>query len=232
MKRFLSLLLVSVLALNAVAVALADDDFDLSPIRNNDRFDISVNSEDEVAFITTTFSASDRSFVHEDEHPEYYSTFESDMIVLDYFSNDAHPVLRTWIKYATTEPLYPTAVTFTIDNKDYTFSGIGMPENSDEDETGVTEEVLIRYGVDSIEFLIAMDEIRKSVADDLDSELTMKEIDEKYAIPFVLHGIKDVTSTMRIGSLLDIMFIMNAFLDVNGDLSDVSSPSKLVITEK
>ena len=160
MKKVMVLWISAIILFTSVNIAFATASVDLSVISgNSEMYEISVNSDDDIAFVNSSIPVSCRAFEHEYENPNYYSVLETDILIHDYFSSDPYAVMRTWIKYNATEYLYPTSATFTIEGKDYTFSGIGDKTWSSEDGSGGTmERMLIIYGntEEHKEFLSAM----------------------------------------------------------------------------
>ena len=105
MKRLLCAILCLCLL---CAAAAAETGFDLSVIRQNDYLEIDVDSEEEVAFVESTFSTKDLSFVHSRESEKLYSSTHMDILIIDYFSSGAYPVWRLWITVSTDENLIPS----------------------------------------------------------------------------------------------------------------------------
>ena len=228
MKKFIAYLLSLLLICTALTTASATTTVDLSQISGNtDLYEISVNSDSEVAFVTTTISVSNRSFTHKFENPNYYSCLESDLLIHDYFGSSPYAVMRTWIKYAATEYLYPTSVTFTIEDTDYTFSGIGNKSWSEEDGSGGTsEKMLIIYGdtTDYWSFITAMANWAEVLLNDDDSD--------DYEIAMTIHGTTDVETTLGWGPAYDFLFTVLGMADIGGKLEDSgSSASTLKVTE-
>lgn len=221
-KKLVALFLSLTLLLTALTPALAADEFDISNFRDEDLFDISVDADNEVAFITTNMSAGTRSFVHDLESDVRYSCFESDVLVLDYFSSQPYGILRTWIHYAADEYLYITNVSFIIGKQQYTFSGVADKEWWTQYDDGIMEDVLIMYGdtSDMVAFLLAVE-----------NEISQVREDDHYTpdVTLILHGTKDVTGTVGSGALLDLYVMTMGFLSANGDLAD-AIPTTLKVT--
>ncbi len=220
-KRLVALALSLVLMLTIVSPAVADDGFDISYIRKNDKiFEISVNDEEEIAFITTVISVADRSFTHEYESKTRYSYLESDILVLDYYSDNPEGILRTWIVYSADEFLYITSVSFFVNGKEYIFSGIADSEWHYEFDDGIMEKVLIKYGAEgSADFLDAV----------IDEGIKSND-DENYSpeIKMVLHGTKDVTVNLGRYPILDLTLITLTWVMANGTVPSTPSTLKVV----
>lgn len=222
-KKLVALFLSLTLLLTAAFPALATSVLDLSPFRDEEYFDISVDTDSEVAFITTKLPVSDRAYVHDLESDVRYSSFESDVLVLDYFSSKPYGILRTWIRYAADDFLNITSVSFIIGKQQFTFSGVADKDWHEQYDNGIVETVLIKYGgtADMATFLLAVSE-----------EIGKRMEDETYVpdVKMILHGTKDVTATVTDGPLLDLYVMMVTFIEGNGDLSDASPTTLKVVT--
>lgn len=209
--RMLSLLLCLTCVFSTCGVAAAaTKPLDLTPIRGSSLYDISVNKDDDVAFITSTLTTADRSFNHKYENDYLYSSTEFDIIVINYFEDNAYPVFRLWIYYTADDYNYNTGVTFTLGGKDYTFSGISGSDSLTKKDNGVCEDLLIKIGTDNADFLLALLEYGKPFeAEGFDN---YKDI----AIPMTLHGVEDINVTLDAGFLLDFYALINAFSNING----------------
>ena len=146
MKKIVSLLLIAILIISVPQQAFAArDPLDFSVVRNSDNLTIDVDRDNNVAFIESSLSTSDRSFNHKYENDYLYSSTKFDVIIVDYYG-DSYPVFRLWIKYTADKFQYINAVTFIVDDVRYTFSGISSTDSLTEIEHGVSEDLLIKYG--------------------------------------------------------------------------------------
>lgn len=146
MKKVLSFLLSAILLVSLCAPTLAESKFDFSYVKeNNSIYEISVDSDQDCAFITTTLPVSYRSFTHELESSTRYSSFQSDILVNDYYEKTPYSLFRTWITYAADEELNITSVSFFLDGKEYIFSGIGDKKWHYQFDDGIIEQVLIVF---------------------------------------------------------------------------------------
>ena len=217
MKKSFTLILALAL-LFSCASSLADG-YDMSYIRENSTvFTIDVNDDSGVAFVESTLSVKDRSFVHRHESDHRYSSTKFDVLVINYGRSTAYPVPRLWITYCANEYIYYDSVTFTVNGRDYTFTGISDPDWRSEDEKGVVEEALIKFGTQGVDFLFALKDYRgnfSSYAELMDERSGPK-------IKMILHGIdEDVNVTLGGGFLLDFTYIIEgAYLETDG-LSDI-----------
>ncbi len=225
MKKLVALCLSVVMALTMVSSAFAANVFDMSFVRNSDSLEISVNSDEDIAFVTTTLSTSTRAFTHDLESESLYSSFETDILVQDYYSSAPKGILRTWINYTADEFLYITSVSFYVGDKIYTFSDIADDDWHYELDGGVMEQVLIIYGDEGTAELLA------AIMDEVDKWRESSESGQTYdpEIKMVLHGTKDVTATVGIGPLSDLYAMMITWLLANGSSSSV--PSTLTVTD-
>ena len=215
---FLSLVLVG-------SVSLATSTIDLSYFRENSNlYSIDVNNDSEVAFITTTLNAASRCFHHDNEHDQYYSTFESDILVHDYFSSEPYGVMRIWINYFAKDFLNINSVTFQIGGKDYTFTG--CCENDWKvklDNGGVEEQALIIASDSNWDFWSALIDI-------LDP-LLENGLDDFTPIPVILHGSRDVTITMDAGAAVDFASIVIGAGSSGVKSADAGTGTKLTVTD-
>ena len=213
MKKTLSFVLALALLCSCSSSLAAG--YDMTYIRKNSNvFTIDVNEDSGVAFVESTLSAEERSFVHRHESDHRYSTTMFDVLVVNYETTTAYPVPRLWITYCADEYIYYDSVTFTLNGKDYTFTGISDPNWCSQDEKGVIEETLIKFGTDAVDFLFALKNYREKFA-------SYKELMDETRGPkikMVLHGlIEDITVTLDGGFLLDFTYIIEgAYLETNG----------------
>ena len=185
MKKIFSFILVLAL-LCSCASSLADG-YDLAYVKDSGSvFSIDEDTDRGVAFVESSLSASDRSFVHKYESDHRYSSTRFDILVVDYGQSDAYPVPRLWVIYCADEYLNYDSVTITLDGKDYTFTGISDPDWRTRDEKGVIEKVLIKFGSENLDFLSAMENLteRYPTYDELMDETNGPKV------KMVLHGRK------------------------------------------
>lgn len=230
MKKVLSFLLSAILLVSLCVPALAESKFDFSYVKENSSiYEISVDSDQDCAFITTTLSVSDRSFTHELDSSTRYSSFQSDILVNDYYGKTPHGIFRTWITYAADEELNITSVSFFLDDKEYIFSGIGDKKWHYQFDDGIIEQVLIIFDNSSehVEFLSALAEVAQQAINNLGEDDA-----EPCSVKMVLHGTKDVTATVEDGPLLDWVTVFLAFINSNGNLNDTSGSTLKIVNAK
>lgn len=156
MKRMLKAAALTCLLLCALcSAALAQ--FDLSEFEFEGEYKdmYSISHENDNVFIDAGLSAKEKSFSHEHESKEYYSTLEADLIVLYPGQSQEYVVPRLWICCCSDgKPFGIRTAEFTIGDTAYTYE----PENIGTTYPGngsAKEELLIKFGRDSLEMLRA-----------------------------------------------------------------------------
>ncbi len=225
MKKFLAVLLAVMLVCGACAAALAE--LDLAPIREDDTlYSIDVDTESDVAYIESKLSAADRSFTHKYESSTRYSNTKFDILVVDYLKENAYPVMRLWVTYcADDDYMNITSASFILNGKKYTFSGIGNKDWYVKDDDGYAEQVLIRFGMDNIDFLVALEDIFGDTED-------VTEAAENATCKLILHGREDVEVDLDAGFFLDFLVIKLGMVNINGlDFLEKASSSTMKVTD-
>ena len=206
MKKLICALICIPLLLSS---SLADGKFDMSAIRNNEYLEIDVDNEKEVGYVESTLSSHERSFTHSKEATNLYSTTQMDFLIIDYFSSKAYPVWRLWMSVATDDKFYHiTSVTFTIDGKDYTFSNVADKDWFFERDNGYIQQLLIKFGVENSEFILAVLKVLES-APDFDTAFATR-------IPVVFHGTEDITAELGDGFIGEFMIFLHVLSESNG----------------
>lgn len=225
MKKTVAVFLSLVFVLGACSPALADK-FDLSALRSNEYLDIDVDVEKEIALVESNFSVKDRSFSHPNESSTQYSFTKFDMLIIDYFGTDPYPIWRLWLTLSTQNQFYYiTSVTFTIDNKEYTFSGVSDKDWFYTEENSCRQELLIKFGKENLDFLRAMQTLVKKIYGNMDS---LEEVFSTIKIPIVFHGTKDIEAELDIDFLMEFMIFMYGFINCNGfDYIDYSNGTEM-----
>ncbi len=213
MKRIAALLMTAVL-LFAAMPALADEKLDLSVFRDNPTlYTIDVNTEDDVAFVESALSAKDRSFVHKYESENRYNTTKFDILVVDYLQSDPYPIFRLWISYCSDDSyMNINTASIIFNGKKYTFSGIADKDWYYHDEKGYREDVLIKFGMDNVEFLT---DLEKALGDDSDASAMIKAAETMKA-KLILHGRENIEAELGEGFFLDFLLIKAGFMRCNG----------------
>ncbi len=211
MRRFLSIFLCFILLLSICPVSFAV--IDLSPLQGSDLFSIDIDEDTDSAFVTTTLTLSDRAFHHKRDSPFLNSNTQFDILLVNY-SKAAYPVFRLWINYVADEINNITGVTFTLDGKRYSFSGIAGSDRQYDLDVCTLESLLVRFGNDNSEFLSALLSYSQKFFND---DLTTQNLDQ-VSIPLTLHGDEVIETTLNGNFLLDFMAIASALASI-GDTS-------------
>lgn len=226
MKKYFAFILALSLLFSCASSLAAG--YDMSYIRKNSEvFTVDVNEDSGVAFVESTLSVGDRSFVHRHENDRLYNSTRFDILVVNYESSSSYPVPRLWITYCADEYIYYDSVTFTVNGMDYTFTGISDPEWRSKDENGAAEETLIKFGAENVDFLYALKDYRgnfSSYAELMDEKNGPK-------INMVIHGEnEDVNVTLGGGFLLDFTYIIEAAYLENGGLGYIDRVNSTEMT--
>ncbi len=215
------------LCLFAGCVRSYADPIDLSYVReHSSTMSLEVDSEEDIAFVDSELTVKDRSFIHKYESDNRYSATEFDVLLIDYSRSSIRAVPRLWIYYSADEYLYVNSVTFNVGGKAYTFTDIASPDRRRKDDKGAMEDLLIKFGFDNCDFLIALEEFIKpyNTLDLLkDAKITM-----------TLHGTEDVTVELGFGFLLDFaVVIKGAYININGfdTILEVVNPTPMQVNE-
>lgn len=196
MKKIISVLLAAVMILSICSTAFAKTGFDMSYFEEGDTFTIEIDDDGDTAFIYYDVSAAIRSFVHKYESNEYYSTFDTDIIIVDYDKkSDRYPVLRTWIDYRADEYMNFESVSFIIDGKEYLFSDISLDDSCEELEVGIREDLLVKYGDYSEDFVNVLFEKSYELLSQASEEDELNFPEMK----MILHGKEDIEADVSEG---------------------------------
>lgn len=227
MKKTICVILTFMMLFGAVSSVFAEDEpFDLSFARDNSNiYELDVDLDNDCAFVTSTLSAKDRSFTHSNESDSMYSSTEFDLLVLNYLENTRFPVFRLWIMLSTeTDYEYITSATFTFEGKSYTFSDIADKEWFTKNDSGdYMQKVLIKFGLDDIEFIMALLEYEQ--------KWLAANYDDSFTVKLVLHGAENIETTLGKQFLYDFTAIQIALSQTNGVQfinKTVSTPMKVV----
>lgn len=223
MKRIVSVSLLFFMMIGICSGAAADT-FDMSALRTNEYLDIDVDTDSGVAFVESILTANDLSFTHSNESNTQYSYSRFDMLVINYFKTTAYPVLRLWLTVSTEgEYFYFTSATITVNDKRFTFSDIADKDWFEKKESSYSQDMLIKFGVDNLEFLAEVEKVVNACesVDDL----------EAVRLPIVFHGTKDIEAKLSVGFFLEFIVFKNAMLVSNGfDFLDKASASAMKVT--
>lgn len=212
MKKLLALLTAVLLLVMPLTSALAAT-LDLSYVKNHtDKlYTIDVDSTDDIAFVETQLSVAARSFVHRYDSAYRYSSTKWDMLILDYSKgSDAVPLLRLWVIYCADNRYQNIhSITFNIDGVEYTFTNVGSADRRTHDENGYRESLLIKFGMDNLDFLAAIDRV---IPDDHSA------VEDLQGLPatMTLHGDEDFVIQLDSGFFIDFLAMEEAFISSNG----------------
>ncbi len=175
---------------------------------NQDMFTVSQNADAGAVFIEAKLSAQERAFIHKYESTTRYSSTKFDVIVVNYGTPSACPVLRLWITYcADDDYLDITAATFDIAGRSYTFTN--MTPSLSQDEQGCVEQQVIMFGPDNLEFLADLEDLFSDTDDAASEAMAMRG-------QLVLHGREDLTVDLGGGFFLDYLVMKSGFIEMNG----------------
>lgn len=206
MKKFVALLSAVLMIVLSMSSAFAAS-LNLTYVRNNpDIFTIDLNSAGNAVFVETVLTAKDRHFLHKYESDYYWSSTQFDVLGLGYGTNDAYPVWRLWIVYANDIGYqYIDSVTFILEGKSYTFTDIDDPDWLTHNETSYLEELLIKFGLENLDFVVALEQYCNKLEDVDDFQCTL-----------ILHGREDITVTLGGGFALDFVLTKKAYIEMDG----------------
>lgn len=226
LKEFFALLLILAIGVAGTAFAAVDLDFARD---NPGLFNLSVDSDREIAFITTNLNNAARSFAHKYESDSYYSSTEFDILVRDYFGSNPSPIYRLWVYYSGTKHLYPNSIAFRFGGKKYVFSEIIDKENiTDYDNGDASEDMLIKFGSENLEFLSALESQFNSITED--EGWADKEIPEDKKIFMEIRGTETIEVELGAGFLTDFYGWKLAMIscdEAQGLLDTKGSPMKV-----
>ena len=230
MKKLLALLTACLLLVLTASSAFAGT-IDMSYVEDNsDVFVIDPADDGTAIFIETVLTAEERHFQHAYESDYYWSSTQFDVLCLGMDSDEQYPVWRCWIIFANdTAYRHIDSATFVFNGISYTFTDIDDPEewcytrSNDDGTTSYMEELLIKFGMDNLEFPAAMEADRDSLPRDLsgcDCKLILHAADE------------DITVSLRPEFVWDFKLTMDAYIELGGlDTIDLVIPSRMSIAD-
>ena len=214
MKKLLSLILALAIVMTLVPAAFAASTLDLAPVKENSTlFTITESSTTaNVAYIETALSSKDRAFVHAHESSRLYSTTQCDILVLDYGLSTAYPVMRLWVNYSSDDAFLDiSGVDIIFNGKKYAFTDVTVDGGQTHDTDGYSERVLIKMGVEELDFVIDLREPFNVEGENA------TDIAKRTTATMVLYGAKeDVTVELGYGFFIDFLLITTMFTQING----------------
>lgn len=214
MKKFLALLAACMLLVLTTSSAFATT-VDLSYVESNtDVFEVDPSSDGTAKFIETVLTSEERHFTHKYESDYYWSSTQFDVLVLGLDGDDQYPVWRCWIVFADDQRFRNIdSATFVLNGVSYTFSDIGDPEiwhsTRENDDGTITylEEMLIKFGMNNVEFPAALEEYRRSLPEDFSG----------FECTLILHAAdEDITISLGQGFIWDFALTLEAYIQMAG----------------
>ena len=181
---------------------------DLTPLRkDNDLYVIDV-TEDGNAFINTRISEQDLMYIHKYSLTERPSYTHSDIFILDYFGSNPRAFWRIWFRYYAKYFLGITSITITMDDVEYTFTGVGGKERMQSGDSYVVEGPNILIGKGNFDFWNAL--LLKCEAYEDGKDIL------NISLPVVLHGTEDVETEISGTSVMDMFLMGETLLRIAG----------------
>ena len=207
MKRMIAFLFLLTLLVCFSLPAFAK--IDLTPIRNrSDLYRIDVNDNGH-AFIMTKLGLNDRIFSHKYSLEENPSYCYSDIVIMDYFDENPAAAWRLCFDYSAASYLGITSITITMDDVEYTFTGVGGKERMFSHDSYITEKPNIVFGSENDDFWRTL-MLKCLGLGDGDAILNM-------SLPVVLHGTEDVETELDGAAILDMNLMGMALIDMTGE---------------
>ena len=208
MKKNLFLFCSFIFLFELFSIANADT-FDISPFKDNELFNIDVEIDEEIALIESVLPAESLTFIHENESPAQYSSTRFDVLVIDYFSADSYPIWRLWLNILTKDTFYYiTSVSITIDEEEFTFSGIADKDWFYAKDNSYLQRMLVKFGYENLEFLVALENF-------VNRHVSYDDVMDT-SIPIVFHGTDDISAELGPGFLLEFLAFKRALVSSNG----------------
>lgn len=182
-----------------LASALEGNGFSMDPFTDYPKvFTVTVNEEEDVAFIDTTTESRDMAFTHRFESDSYYSLINPDIIVLNYSRPaDRFPVFRVWIRYRGKEQMNFRSAEFILpDGRTFTVWDIASPDRVyTKDDGSFAEDLLIRFGKNNLPLFRELYNESLAYAANLYGDSGDSSAPPP-AIRLVLHGDEDVEAEL------------------------------------
>lgn len=207
MKKFVALLSACLMIALSMSGAFAATLNLTYPQNNPDIYTIDVNEAGTAVFVETVLTAKDRHFTHKYESDYYWSSTQFDVLGVNYGTTDAYPVWRVWIVYANDKSFKNIdSVTFVLEGTSYTFTDISDPDWLTQNETSYLEEMLIKFGMDNLDFVVALEQYCNKL-DDVDD----------FSCTLILHAAnEDISVTLGGGFALDFVLTKQAYIEMDG----------------
>ncbi len=189
--------------------------------------EINVDEERGLAFIESRLDVADLAFSHPNELADYYSYTYFDIIANSRQEDERYTLLRLWITYSGPKYQNIRGVSFRIQDgsavNTYEFSLTDQDATRETLEGGVYEEVLIRFGKNSLPFLAQLERIAKEAG-------TFTALDEVH-ISMTLYGEEEAIEVSLPGAfMMDFALVKDAFVEIGG-LEDLEKVHETEMTE-
>ena len=211
MKKLVSLIIaLLVMACPMMAMAGSFDGSVFQGLYFSSIATLDLNEDGSVAFVESQLTAATRSFTTPYEHPRYYNSTLWDIVIPRYDTGNPAPRIRLWIRYYGTQFANIEGVSFQLNGKTYTFTGVSDPERQTykEEEDAYTERLLIIFDDQSLDFIAEME----AYCENCNTVEAMNE----HPITMILHGDEDIVITLGSGFMSDFMIIKELFIDCGG----------------
>ena len=211
MKKLVSLIIaLLVMACPMMAMAGSFDGSVFQGLYFSSIATLDLNEDGSVAFVESQLTAATRSFTTPYEHPRYYNSTLWDIVIPRYDTGTPAPRIRLWIRSYGTQFANIEGVSFQLNGKTYTFTGVSDPERQTykEEEDAYTERLLIIFDDQSLDFIAEMEAYCETCN-------TVEAMNE-HPITMILHGDEDIVVTLGSGFMSDFMIIKELFIDCGG----------------
>lgn len=196
---------------------------DLSVISDYpDVYTLDVDEDQGVAFIESTLTTQERSFVHKYESARLYSYTQFDVLVVNPGTPDAYPLLRLWITYSSDNGYINfESATIVVGEKSYTFQELG--DYYQHSDGSYIQQGLIRFGSDNLDFLFDLEDLFEGMEDVVEATSGM-------TAKLILHGREDIEADLGQGFFLDYLLARSGFVDIGGvDYLNISAGNPMEI---
>ena len=193
MKKWIAMVLLMMTLTWLCASAFAK--VDLSYVRKNDMYSIDVFDEGYALIrIKPDLKLKEaQELKHKYSIEDHPSRAYTDVVITDYFDEDAFPYVRLWFEYNAPELLGITSATITMNGTPYTFTDIGNKDGVKKHEGYYTEKPFIVLGKNTMEFWLNFLFLNLEKGSDI----------VNVSFPVVLHGIEDVETELSGASLAE-----------------------------
>ena len=208
MKRLFQVILSLCFLFSVSGTAYAS--LDLGIIRESDSYTISVDRAANTATIIDSAETDELIFTTDADSNFKADNIRFDILIQDYFGTQK-AVPRLWIYFYPTDFQYVTDVSFDIDGKKYTCSGVSGPDCLEELDTGVSESLCIAFEGENLAFLKALLAVE----------------DENATYSFTMHGISNINTSLPDGFFKCLGKLMNTLNEMGYDINEAQKASAM-----